>query len=282
MGRSVLVCGADGMLGAAVKEAFRAGFKLHLTDVGELDITDATAVDDAVRRIRPEIILNLAAYTDVDRAESEPEKCMKVNGTGAGNLARAAKKINATIVYISTDYIFDGTKSAPYSEDDAPNPLGVYGKSKLAGEEKTHRSGARFLIVRTSWLFGKGGVNFVEKILRRARMGEDLRVVDDQIGAPTYTRHFAEGLEKLVSGNASGIYNATASGSVSWCGFTREILALAGLKNKIAPVKTGEFPAAAKRPLNSRLDNSKFTAFAGAALPPWREGLEKYFAEMNS
>jgi dTDP-4-dehydrorhamnose reductase len=219
-----------------------------------VDLSQSESVSEAVKRARPDLIVNAAAYTAVDNAESEPELAMLVNGTAPGILAEGAKRLGALLVHYSTDYVFDGAKPSPYVEEDAPNPLGEYGKSKLAGEEAIRRSGCRHLILRTSWVYGPRGRNFFLTIRRKAAEGHDLRVVDDQRGVPTTSRFLAEETVALLKKEASEIVKD---------------------KVRVDPIKTGEFPTAARRPANSVLDNHKAAALLGRPLADWRALLEQ-------
>jgi dTDP-4-dehydrorhamnose reductase len=259
---TVQVVGAGGMLGQAVMRAAGAGA------VGfphaELDVTDAAAVSDALRGA--DAVINCAAYTDVDGAESEVEAARAVNVEGARNVARAA----ARVVYVSTDYVFDGAKADAYVESDAPGPLQEYGRSKLEGERATLEANANALVVRTSWLFGAGGRNFVETMLRLAQERKELRVVDDQTGSPTFTGHLAGSLCELATGGRTGVLHVVAAGSCSWFDFARAILD--GEDADVRPCASEDFPRPARRPANSVLASER----GAPDLPHWREGLGAY------
>lgn len=250
-----VVVGAGGMLGQVVEA------DVSLTRA-QLDVTDR----DAVRAVLDpdDLVINCAAWTDVDGAEEHEEEALRINGDGARNVAEAAGRV----VYVSTDYVFDGTKHEPYVESDPVNPLSAYGRTKLAGERATAEANPRHHIVRTSWLFGPGGPNFVETILRLARERDTLRVVDDQIGKPTYTAHLAPELLELAERDDFGIHHRAGGGQCSWFEFAREIVERSGLDCAVEPCTTEEFPRPAPRPANSVL--------AGGDLPAWREGLEAY------
>jgi dTDP-4-dehydrorhamnose reductase len=228
----------------------------------ELDVTDAAAVREALAGA--ELVINCAAYTNVDGAEDDAEGAMRVNRDGACNGAEAARRV----IYVSTDYVFDGAKREPYVESDRTAPLSVYGRSKLDGERSTAEANPRHFIVRSSWLFGRGGPNFVETMLGR---GPDVRAVDDQVGCPTFTGHLAEALVELGHTEAYGIHHMAASGSCSRFEFTREIFALAGVDARVEPCKTADFPRPAARPPHSVLSSER-----GHRLPTWQEGLQAY------
>jgi dTDP-4-dehydrorhamnose reductase len=231
----------------------------------ELDVTDAAAVRDALAGAT---VINCAAYTDVDGAESDPEAAHAVNEHGARNVAEAA----ARVIYVSTDYVFDGSKAGPYVELDPVNPLSAYGRSKLAGERATLTASPHSVIARTSWLFGAGGRNFVETMLRLGEERDELRVVDDQVGCPTFTGHLAEALLELTVGGWHGFVHVAGGGSCSWFEFAREILSRAGLDCDVQPCTTEEFPRPAPRPSNSVLESER----GAPKLPAWQDGLDAY------
>ena len=266
----VLLIGRNGQVGWELARLLPTLGELVSTGREELDLAD----DDAIRRVvpeaKPQLIVNAAAYTAVDKAESEPELAMRINGTAPGVLAEEAKRLGALLVHYSTDYVFDGTKSTAYVEDDAPNPLSVYGRSKLAGERAIRTSGCRHLILRTSWVYGPRGKNFFLTIAGRARAGEPLRVVADQRGVPTTSRFLAEKTLALLAKDASGLLHLVPAGETTWYDFAREIVKLTRSQSEVQPIKTGEFPVAARRPANSILDNHKATSVLGVPMPDWR------------
>ena len=251
------------MLGQDIVRA-AGGDAIALTRA-DLDVTDADAVREALAGTT---VINCAAYTDVDGAESAPERAHAVNADGARNVAEAAERV----LYVSTDYVFDGAKREPYVESDAPGPLSVYGASKAAGERATADANPNHLIVRSSWLFGRGGKNFVETMLALGRERHELRVVDDQLGCPTFTGHLAEPLLALAAGDERGVLHVAGGDSCSWFEFAREIFARAGIESDLKPCTTEEFPRAARRPANSVLASER----GGPALPAWQDGLEAY------
>ena len=265
----VLLTGRDGQVGWELARLLPPA-EVVSTGRAELDLADADAIRRVMRDARPQLIINAAAYTAVDKAESEPELAMRINGTAPGVLAEEAKRSGAMLVHYSTDYVFDGTKPTAYVEDDAPNPLSVYGRTKLAGERAIQASGCRHLILRTSWVYGPRGKNFFLTIARKASAGERLRVVDDQRGVPTTSAFLAEKTRALLAKDASGLMHLVPAGDTTWYGFAREIVSLTGSRSEVQPIKTGEFPAAARRPANSVLDNRKATGILGTPMPDWR------------
>jgi len=275
----VLVTGARGMLARALlRELERRGHEVVGLGRDALDVTDADAVERAVREWAPEVVVQCAAYTRVDDAETDEATAFAVNAEGTRNVARACRVIGARLVYPSTDYVFDGRASSPYRPDHPPAPLNAYGRSKLAGEAAAREAGD-WIIARTSWLYGAGGRNFVSTILRRAMEGTPLRVVDDQRGTPTWTGTLAVTLAGLLEADVpSGIYHTTGRGETTWYGFAREALRLAGIDADIVPVPTEAFPTPARRPRYSVLDCSSTEAVVGP-LPDWREALRAAIAE---
>jgi dTDP-4-dehydrorhamnose reductase len=236
----------------------------------ELDVTDAAAVRSAVAETAPDVVVNCAAYTDVDGAESQPDEAMRVNGEAAGIVAAAAPRV----VYVSTDYVFDGRKREPYLESDATGPVSSYGRSKLAGELATAAAGPHHLIVRSSWLFGAGGRNFVDTILRVGRERDEARVVADQVGCPTYTGHLAAAIARLAVGEAHGVRHVAAAGACSWFDLAAAAFEREGVDCRLAPCTTEEYPLPARRPAYSVLGSEH-----EPLLPPWEEGLDAYLAE---
>lgn len=244
----------------------------------EADLTDRAAVMRAMDARRPEFVIHAAAFTAVDECERQPDLAFRVNAEGTRHVALACRQLGIPMLYISTDYVFDGEKSEPYIESDPPNPLNVYGKSKLEGERSVIELVERYWIVRTSWLFGPFGRNFVSAILDQARAGRPLRVVDDQFGAPTYTVDLAAKLEELVADSEPGIYHVTNQGYCSWFQFAQEILRQAGLgETPISAVPTSGANRAARRPRNSRLASVRLGASGRGLLWPWQDALRRYF-----
>jgi dTDP-4-dehydrorhamnose reductase len=241
----------------------------------DADVTDAAAVQAAVAEAEPDVVLNCAAFTDVDGAETDADQALRVNGAGAGNVAAAAARAGAALIYVSSDYVFDGRKRQPYVESDGTAPLSNYGRSKLAGERATVAANPRHFVVRSAWLYGAGGQNFPEKMLRLARERGELRVVDDQVGSPTWTGHLAEGLLRLARTEAYGVHHMAAAGACSWFELARETLARAGVEARLVPCATADFPRPAARPAYSVLASERSDA---VTLPSWRAGLDAYLA----
>jgi len=280
--RPIVVTGCRGLLGRALVSAFaESGAEVLGVDIDDFDVTDAAAVNAYCGRVKPGIIINCAAYTRVDDCESNRDECFRVNADGAGNVAKSAAAAGARLIHFSTDYVFDGYAGRPYTEDDVPNPLSVYGASKLAGEREVIAAGGRYLIVRTAWLFGVGGPNFVSKILARARAGESLRVVDDQYGSPTYAGHLAAALVRLSSLDVGGILHVAGAGVANWYDVAAVTLELARIKAPLTAVKTPEFPSPARRPANSALACGRYENLLGKAMPSWREGVAAYVRDLR-
>jgi len=295
----VLVTGAHGLLGSEFVFAARArGFEVTALGRAALDVTDTAAVEVRFRDERPDVVVHCAAYTAVDRAESEPEIAMTVNRDGSENVAAAAAMIGARIVYISTDYVFDGAGGGRYSPTDATSPLSAYGRSKLAGEAAVlgiaagpggashiedgvarvsdEPVGTSALIVRTGWLYGAGGRNFVETMLGLAERGQSLSVVDDQVGRPTWARNVAEVVLDLVDSGVSGVWHVADGGQASWLDFAREVFDVRGLSVDIEGVTTASWGADAPRPLFSVLDLEATESAVGRPMMDWREALRRY------
>ncbi len=276
----LLITGAAGMLGRdVVAAAADAGIECAPFARGDLDITERSAVEAAVSAVRPHAVINCAAWTDVDGAEAAFEEAHAVNGPGAGNVARAAAAVGAWTVHMSSDYVFDGAKRKPYLESDRTGPLSAYGRSKLAGEEAvSSEAPGRHTIVRSSWLFGPGGHCFPATIMRLARERDELRVVDDQIGCPTFTGHLARALVALGVPDGDpplGIIHVAGGGSCSWFELATAIVQTAGLGTEVRPCSTAEMPRPAPRPAYSVLASERVQA---PVLPHWRQGLEEYMA----
>lgn len=245
----------------------------------EADITDASQALSAISLAAPDAVIHAAAFTAVDQCEKDPDAAFRTNATGTAHVAGACRQLGIPLLYVSTDYVFDGTKSTPYHEGDQPNPLSVYGKSKWMGENSVRQLLDRFWIVRISWLFGPHGRNFVRTILTLARDGKPLRIVDDQYGAPTYTEDLAVKLGEIVLRAPSGIYHVTNEGYCSWFEFARQVLHQAGLDGvPVSPITTSEAGRPAPRPPNSRLENRRLKASGLGLLPPWQEALTRYLA----
>ena len=281
---NILITGANGQLGRSLQRLGCVSPHHYIcTDVAELDITDAGAVLRAVREQGIDVIVNCAAYTDVEKAEEDEARADLLNHKAAGNLAAAAKETGATLFHVSTDYVFDGTAHTPYTEDVTPSPLGAYGRTKLAGEEAVKASGCRYLIFRTAWLYSEYGHNFLKTMLRLTSERDTLQVVFDQIGTPTYAGDLALAIFSIIeseryAGN-EGVYHFTDEGVCSWYDFATEIAAAAGHDScRIIPCHTSEFPTKAQRPAYSVLDKTKIKTTFQMDIPHWREAM-KYCLE---
>ncbi len=291
--KTILLTGKNGQVGWELQRTLAPLGKVVAFDADELDLADGSAVRKKVQEIRPDIIVNPAAYTAVDKAESEPELAQAVNGVAPGVLAEEAERLGAWMVHYSTDYIFDGIKQGAYLETDAPNPQSVYGKTKLAGEEAVCAAGGKYLILRTSWVYGSRGHNFMLTMLRLARERDELRIVDDQIGAPTWCRSLAEitaqmmaqihapGAARQDEANLAGIYHLTSSGAVSWHGFAQAILEEASIEPRpgLVAIPSTEYPTPAHRPANSVLSNEKLKRIFGLDAGDWLDNLRLCLAE---
>ena len=267
----VLVFGAGGQLGQELVALGATGL-VH----AECDIAEPGAAAAALDAHRPDAAVNCAGWTRVDDAETAREAAFRANAEGPALLATACNRAGVLLLHLSTDYVFDGTAAAPIPEDAPPHPLNVYGASKLAGEEAVRAAAPAHQIIRTAWLFGRGGPNFVLTVLRRAAAGVPLRVVDDQRGAPTWTGHLAPALLRLAERGAAGTFHLTNAGETTWFEVARSALALAGMRAAVTPISTAELGAPARRPAWSVLDNRAWRALGEAPLPDWREGLSAY------
>jgi dTDP-4-dehydrorhamnose reductase len=247
----------------------------------DLDVTDRSATKHRIGVENPDVVFHCAALTDVDRAESVRNASFAVNAGGATNVAEACKAAESRMVFFSTDYVFNGTKRTPYSTNDKPDPLSVYGESKLVGENAVVASGVDTLLIRTSWLYGAMGENFVRMVIQRAREGRTLRLIEDQTGSPTWAKHVAELTLDLVKHQVSGTYHVTDSGEASWYDLGREALSISGLHSEIEPISTEDWGAPAPRPRYSVLDSSKVEAFLGRKMTPWREALKKFLKDIS-
>jgi len=266
------------MLGADLVEALADRHDIVAVDIEDFDITDPDATGAAISEARPEAVVHLAAFADVEACEERREFALRVNAEGTRNVAAAAKAAGARVVYVSTDYVFDGAKREPYLESDPPGPVNSYGLSKLLGERHLAESGARHLVVRTSWLFGPNGRNFIDTVLARAKAGAALRVVDDQRGCPTYTGHLAAGIKAVLEAGLEGTVHITNSGDTTWYELAKCAFALAGLKPDIEPVPASAYPTKARRPAYSVLASAIVGRGCIEALPTWQEGVKCHLA----
>lgn len=275
----ILVVGANGMLGQDLMALL--GERARGVDLAEIDITSLESVERVLKALRPSVVVNCAAYTDVDGCEANVETAMQVNGEGVGYLAMVTREIGARLVQVSTDYVFDGSKGSPYEEYDPPKPLSIYGESKLAGEMNASFN-PDHLIVRTQWLYGLHGKNFVETMIRLAGEKDELSVVDDQTGSPTWTVDLARAIVALIDRQCSGIYHAANSGFCTWNDFARAIFEECGLKVNVKGMTTDELNRPARRPLYSTLDCSRLAQDTGFIPQPWRQALQSYLAQRNT
>ncbi len=299
MHKKILLTGVNGQVGYALKSKFAeyeglSQFEILALSRDQLDLTKANDIRRVVREIKPDLIINPAAYTAVDKAESEAELALAINATAVQILAEEVARLNAALIHFSTDYVYDGTKNSAYLESDETNPASVYGKSKLAGEDAIRQVGLPHLILRTSWVYGAYGKNFLKTILRLAAERDSLRIVADQFGAPTSSESIANGIVQLLENwqveneNQSGVYHLTNSGETSWHGFSCEIVneynklikeknwpALKTQLENIAAISTAEYPLPALRPANSKLANTKLKQTFNLELPSWQQGLQQ-------
>ncbi|MEG0155968.1 MAG: dTDP-4-dehydrorhamnose reductase [Lachnospiraceae bacterium] len=273
----VLVTGVKGQLGFDVSnELEKRGHVAIGVDVQEMDITDAQAVETVISEARVEAVIHCAAYTAVDAAEDNAELCRKVNATGTENIAKVCKKLDLKMIYISTDYVFDGKGTRPWEPDDPREPLNVYGQMKYEGELAVEQNLDKYFIVRIAWVFGVNGKNFIKTMLKLGETKTEISVVNDQIGSPTYTYDLAVLLVDMVETEKYGRYHATNEGLCSWYEFAVEIFKQAGLTIKVNPVSSEMFPTKAKRPHNSRMSKEKLEEKGFQKLPTWQDALHRY------
>ena len=273
----VLVTGANGQLGSdIIKELAKRGIEHKGIDIDDVDITDSEAVDAYIEDYSPSSVIHCAAYTAVDAAEDNEELCMRINDEGTKNIAQACYEVDAEMIYISTDYVFEGRGKRPHETDSFRKPLSVYGKSKRAGELATAAFAKKFYIVRTSWVYGKNGSNFVETMLKLSKERNEINVVNDQIGSPTYTADLAVLLCDMAMSGKYGFYHATNEGFCSWAEFAEEIMRLSGSECKINPIPTEQYPTKAVRPKNSRMSKASLDKAGFPRLPEWKDALRRY------
>lgn len=277
----VLVTGVKGQLGYDVMaELARRNIEAIGVDIDEMDITDKISVEKVIGEAAPDVVVHCAAYTAVDAAEDNEALCRRVNADGTRNIAEVCKKLDCKMVYISTDYVFDGQGTRPWEPDDERHPLNVYGQTKYEGELAVQENLSKYFIVRIAWVFGKNGKNFVKTMLKLAETHDKLTVVNDQFGSPTYTYDLARLLVDMIQTDKYGIYHATNEGICTWYEFACKIFRQAGVKIEVTPVPASEYPAKAKRPENSRLDKSKLTENGFERLPSWQDALARYLKEI--
>jgi dTDP-4-dehydrorhamnose reductase len=289
--KTILLVGKNGQVGWELQRTLATLGEVVAVDRKGMDLADPDSIRSAIRAARPDLIVNAAAYTAVDKAESEPDLAMAINGTAPSIMAEEAKRLGAAMIHYSTDYVFDGTKASLYAEEDAPNPLNVYGVTKLAGEQAVQAAGIPHLIFRTSWVYGLRGKNFLLTILRLAQERDELKIVDDQVGAPTWSRLIAEATAQILAqrganlSEVSGLYHLTSAGRTSWHGFARAILDHSGLAAakplaRLTPIPGADYPLPAPRPGNSGLSSKKMQQVFGLALPAWDAALALCCQEM--
>lgn len=293
----LLVTGANGQVGCELRQSLAPLGEVIALDRAACDLARPAEVARILRAATPDIIVNAAAYTAVDRAEQEEELATLINGTAVGEIAQAARQLGALLIHYSTDYVFDGRKDAPYAEDDVPSPISAYGRSKLAGERAIAQCGGRYLIVRTSWIYAARGHNFLKTVLRLARERDELRIVDDQIGAPTWARDLAAATAAMTrqarqeiarDDFESGLFHVTGSGATSWFVFAQAVVkqaeqfGLLARKSKIVPIASSEYPVAATRPKNSRLSGARARHRFQIALPEWEQSLAVCMRELSA
>ncbi len=273
----VLVTGVKGQLGYdVVNELKKRNIEAVGVDIDEMDITDASSVAKVIKEASPDAVIHCAAYTAVDAAEDNVDICSKVNKDGTQNIANVCKELDIKMIYISTDYVFDGEGTRPWEPDDKPDPLNVYGLTKYEGEVAVTSTLSKYFIVRIAWVFGVNGKNFIKTMLNLAKTHDSLTVVNDQFGSPTYTYDLARLLVDMVLTDKYGIYHATNEGIITWYDFACQIFKTAGLNVKVSPVPASEYPAKAKRPSNSRMSKQKLVDNGFELLPTWQDALERY------
>lgn len=277
----VLVTGVKGQLGHdVVNELEKRGHTAIGVDIDEMDITDAASVERVIKGAAPEAVIHCAAYTAVDAAEDNEDLCRRVNAGGTANIARVCRELNCKLMYISTDYVFNGQGTRPWEPDDERQPLNVYGQTKYEGELAVEEL-TKYFIVRIAWVFGVNGKNFIKTMLNLGKTRDTLTVVCDQIGSPTYTYDLARLLVDMIGTDRYGRYHATNEGLCSWHEFAVEIFRQAGMNVNVVPVTSDQYPAKAKRPANSRMDKSKLDAAGFERLPSWQDALGRYLKELG-
>lgn len=277
----VLVTGVKGQLGYdVVKDLEKRGHQPIGVDREEMDLMDNEAIRTFIMNLKPDAIIHCAAYTAVDKAEEEVETCYQINAESVKVISECAKELDVKLIYISTDYVFDGTKDGEYVETDIPNPINVYGASKLKGEQYVQQFLEKYYIVRISWVFGVNGNNFIKTMRRLGSEREALTIIHDQVGSPTYTADLAPLLVDMMETDKYGIYHATNEGTCSWYEFANEIFKQSGIEVKTSPITTDQYPTAAKRPMNSRMSKAKLVENGFNLLPTWQKALVNYLGSM--
>jgi dTDP-4-dehydrorhamnose reductase len=282
----ILITGKNGQVGTELSRLYHSHGDVVLTGREECDLSSEQSIRDTVQRVKPTVIINAGAYTAVDQAEKEPGLCFAINAHAPQVLAQEAARLDALLIHYSTDYVFSGEKAGSYLESDPTNPVNVYGESKAAGEAAIAQAATRYLVLRTSWVYGAQGKNFLRTMLRLGAERPELRIVDDQLGAPTSAAAIASATARLVEqslSGAPGIYHMTAAGSTSWCGFARAIFS-AGVLNtqpRVQPIPSSDYPTPARRPANSVLSNDKFAHVFGFRLSTWQQQLNEVLGGMQ-
>jgi dTDP-4-dehydrorhamnose reductase len=277
----ILVTGSDGLIGTNILPYLAKHFEIIPATEKQWDILDREQGEETFRTVKPDVLINLAAITNVDGCESATEPAYRVNAEGAGVIAELCRKYDVKLLHFSTDYVFDGTSRRPYTEEDAPNPLSVYGRSKLLGENNVIKNHPSSLIVRTEWVYGKGGENFITKVTKIARDRGRVEVVDDQTGAPTFAQDLAEPVKLLLAQNKSGIYHITNSGACTWFQFAKTIFSILHIDVPCLPISSADISWRAVRPAYSVLDCSKLKKDAGISMRHWQEALMHYLAAFS-
>ena len=278
----VLVTGVNGQLGYdIVKELEKRGHQAVGVDRKEMDLTSTEQIKECIENVNPEAIIHCAAYTAVDKAEDEEELCTRVNAIATKEIAEHAKVLDIPMIYISTDYVFDGTKNGEYTEDDIPNPINVYGKTKHQGEVYVQEILEKYYIVRISWVFGENGNNFIDTMLRLSKERDSLNVINDQVGSPTYTKDLAVLLVDMIQADKYGIYHATNERYCTWYEFAKEIFKISNIDIKVNPINTSEYPTKAKRPMNSKMNKDKLNINGFIKLRAWKDALKDYIETIN-
>ena len=278
----VLVTGVNGQLGYdVVKELEKRGHKAIGVDRKEMDLTSTEQIKECIENVNPEAIIHCAAYTAVDKAEDEEELCRRVNAIATKEIAEYAKELDIPMIYISTDYVFDGTKDGEYTEDDIPNPINVYGKTKYEGEIYVQELLEKYYIVRISWVFGENGNNFIDTMLRLAKDRDEINVINDQVGSPTYTKDLAPLLVDMIETDKYGVYHATNEGYCTWYEFAKEIFRIADVDIKVNSITTKEYPTKAVRPMNSKMSKVKLNDLSSLnSLRFWNSAISEYISNL--
>ena len=278
----IIILGAKGQLGREFEEYLKEKAEIHSFSHSELDVLNQELVIKKFQEIKPDVVINCSAYTKVDKAEEDKEECIRVNAEGAKNVSYASYKVGAKVIYFSTDYVFDGEKGSSYTELDSPNPLSTYGRSKLLGEIYTKDHNPNFLILRISWLYGIYGRNFVKTIINKAKKEKELRIVNDQIGSPTYTLDVVKQTWKLIQMDKVGLYHSANQGETTWYEFTKRIIEKLNLNVKVYPIKTEEYPVLAQRPRYSALDNYLLKLGGINMMGDWESALSEFLTSYSS